>query len=315
MPLVGAYCASKFALEAAADALRMELRPWHIGVAIVEPAQTDTDMWRTADDMVEETEAALTAEQRDVVRQTHRGLQEDDPGVAEDGRSRREGVRRRRGGADRPQATARYVVGVGPKLQMALMTNLPASLRDRVLRRVSGQPLVFVKRSTEAPRGFFACEAAGLQWLSAADGGVPCAAVIAYDDTSLTLERLDRAAPTRVAAHEFGRRLARTHDAGRDCVRRAARRLDRSRVLRAAAAAVADVVLRRRASGAASTPTSGWHRWPTGRRRAWMRRLATPSTPSWRAVTPAISTTTIRRPGCTAICGAETSCGRPAARC
>ena len=52
MPLVGAYCASKFALEAAADALRMELRPWHIGVAIVEPAQTDTDMWRTADDMV-----------------------------------------------------------------------------------------------------------------------------------------------------------------------------------------------------------------------------------------------------------------------
>ena len=58
MPLVGAYSASKFALEAAADALRMELRPWHIGVAIVEPSQTDTDMWRTADDMVE---ARLTA--------------------------------------------------------------------------------------------------------------------------------------------------------------------------------------------------------------------------------------------------------------
>src|SRR6476660_4508260 len=60
MPLVGAYSASKFALEAAADALRMELRPWHIGVAIVEPSQTDTDMWRTAEDTVEQTEAALT---------------------------------------------------------------------------------------------------------------------------------------------------------------------------------------------------------------------------------------------------------------
>jgi fructosamine-3-kinase len=75
---------------------------------------------------------------------------------------------------------------------------------------------VFVKRSIQAPEAFFACEAAGLQWLSAADGGVPCARVIAYDDTSLTLERLDVAAPTRAAAHEFGRRLARTHDAGAD---------------------------------------------------------------------------------------------------
>ena len=73
---------------------------------------------------------------------------------------------------------------------------------------------MFVKRSAEAPRGFFACEAAGLQWLSAADGGVPCAEVIGYDDTSLTLERLDSAAPTQSAAHEFGRRLAHTHDAG-----------------------------------------------------------------------------------------------------
>jgi fructosamine-3-kinase len=73
---------------------------------------------------------------------------------------------------------------------------------------------VFVKRSISAPEGFFACEAAGLQWLSAADGGVPCARVIAHDNVSLTLERLDGAAPTRAAAQELGRRLARTHDAG-----------------------------------------------------------------------------------------------------
>ena len=64
MPMIGLYCASKFALEAAADALRMELRPWHIPVVIVEPAQTDTDMWRTADTMVADVEAALTPEQR-----------------------------------------------------------------------------------------------------------------------------------------------------------------------------------------------------------------------------------------------------------
>ena len=75
---------------------------------------------------------------------------------------------------------------------------------------------MFVKRSAGAPKAFFACEAAGLQWLSTADGGVPCARVLAHDDTSLTLERLDGAAPTRAAAVEFGQRLARTHDAGAD---------------------------------------------------------------------------------------------------
>jgi len=71
----------------------------------------------------------------------------------------------------------------------------------------------FVKRSSDAPGGFFACEAAGLRWLSAADGGVPCAQVIAHDETSLTLERIEAVAPTRAAAYEFGLRLAHTHDA------------------------------------------------------------------------------------------------------
>jgi fructosamine-3-kinase len=72
----------------------------------------------------------------------------------------------------------------------------------------------FVKRNPAAPAGFFACEAAGLQWLSAADGGVPCAEVVGCDDTGLMLGRLESVRPERAAAHEFGRRLARTHDAG-----------------------------------------------------------------------------------------------------
>src|SRR5260370_35712810 len=37
MPFIGPYSAAKFAMEALTDALRMELRPWHIHVSIVEP--------------------------------------------------------------------------------------------------------------------------------------------------------------------------------------------------------------------------------------------------------------------------------------
>lgn len=72
----------------------------------------------------------------------------------------------------------------------------------------------FVKRNPLAPRGFFECEAAGLRWLTSADGGVSCARVLAVDERSLTVERLASVPPSRRAAHEFGARLARTHDAG-----------------------------------------------------------------------------------------------------
>ena len=72
----------------------------------------------------------------------------------------------------------------------------------------------FVKRNPHAPPGFFACEAAGLRWLSAVDGGVPCAQVLHCDDTSLTLRRLREGGPTAESAVEFGRRLAITHEAG-----------------------------------------------------------------------------------------------------
>jgi len=72
----------------------------------------------------------------------------------------------------------------------------------------------FVKARRSAPPGFFACEAAGLAWLSAVPGGVPCVPVLGWKDTGLTLQRLESVTPTAAAAREFGSRLAVTHDSG-----------------------------------------------------------------------------------------------------
>jgi fructosamine-3-kinase len=74
----------------------------------------------------------------------------------------------------------------------------------------------YVKRSSSAPPGFFAAEAAGLAWLGQAHrlGGAPVVKVRGLGPGSITLERLAPVRPTPGDAHDFGVRLARTHAAG-----------------------------------------------------------------------------------------------------
>ena len=48
IPLMGAYAASKYALEAASDALRLELYPFGVHVVLIEPGYIPTSMNRTA---------------------------------------------------------------------------------------------------------------------------------------------------------------------------------------------------------------------------------------------------------------------------
>jgi NAD(P)-dependent dehydrogenase (short-subunit alcohol dehydrogenase family) len=45
LPFMGPYAATKFAMEAASDAWRVELRPWGITVSLVEPGSVETPIW------------------------------------------------------------------------------------------------------------------------------------------------------------------------------------------------------------------------------------------------------------------------------
>jgi NAD(P)-dependent dehydrogenase (short-subunit alcohol dehydrogenase family) len=58
-PFTGIYNASKYATEAVADCLRVELRPFGVQVALVEPGVIDTDPWQQMDQLIDEIEAGL----------------------------------------------------------------------------------------------------------------------------------------------------------------------------------------------------------------------------------------------------------------
>jgi NAD(P)-dependent dehydrogenase (short-subunit alcohol dehydrogenase family) len=47
-PFMGPYSASKHAVEALGDALRVELAPWNIRVSLIEPGAADTPIWAKA---------------------------------------------------------------------------------------------------------------------------------------------------------------------------------------------------------------------------------------------------------------------------
>jgi NAD(P)-dependent dehydrogenase (short-subunit alcohol dehydrogenase family) len=139
-PMMGAYNASKFALEGMADALRMELAPWGIRVVIVEPAQTDTDLWRRADTDLDDAVATLTPAHRELYAKHIEGFRKTIP------RSQRMAapVERVAGTIEKaltaPRPRARYVVGAGPRAQALLAKITPTPMLDRMLRVGTGVP-------------------------------------------------------------------------------------------------------------------------------------------------------------------------------
>ncbi|MBC8514950.1 SDR family oxidoreductase [bacterium] len=59
-PFLGAYAASKHALEAVGDAFRRELQPWSIDVSLIEPGPIRTPIWKKTRDFVEENKGVIS---------------------------------------------------------------------------------------------------------------------------------------------------------------------------------------------------------------------------------------------------------------
>jgi NAD(P)-dependent dehydrogenase (short-subunit alcohol dehydrogenase family) len=131
LPLLGAYAMSKFALEAMTDSLRVELAPWGIHVAVVEPGTIKTPIWtRERADPPEEA-FALYGARIEAFRTlaVKRGSAGAPPEVVADAVEHALT-------AEKPKT--RYLVGRDAKLR-ARLGLLPDRVRDRlVVRRVLG---------------------------------------------------------------------------------------------------------------------------------------------------------------------------------
>ena len=139
-PMLGPYSASKFALEAACDALRVELRGWGVSVVLIEPAQTDTDMWRTADDMVAEIDTAMSPQQRELYAKHVAGMKKFVPRARRMASPTAKVVAVVQEALTTRRPKARYVVALLPKLQTLFVTNMPVGLRDRLMTVMVGLP-------------------------------------------------------------------------------------------------------------------------------------------------------------------------------
>lgn len=144
-PYMAAYNASKYALEAASDALRLELAPFGVRVVLIEPGRIRTDIFEKADASLDALEAAAGARAepyrdalvgaRNMSREaTRRGI-----GAAKVARAVVRAL-------SVPQPRARYLVGTDARLLVAARWVLPDVVLDAIVtwffaRAIKGHPI------------------------------------------------------------------------------------------------------------------------------------------------------------------------------
>lgn len=132
MPFIGPYSASKFAMEALADALRVELLPWDIHVALIEPGMIATPIWQTSIDtalaMLETAPLTVMEYYGGRLGAIRRRAERGTGGLAPDVVAR---AIEHALSASRPRT--RYMIGRDAKLRLWLERMLPDRARDRVI--------------------------------------------------------------------------------------------------------------------------------------------------------------------------------------
>jgi NAD(P)-dependent dehydrogenase (short-subunit alcohol dehydrogenase family) len=137
VPFIGSYASSKFALEALADALRMELHAFGIRVSLIQPGNVRTPIWQKGRDAKDALVASMPQEaimhygaafealMRVTEHEERTGIE---PGIVA------QAVLHALTAA---QPKARYPVGNPPAWQRRLASLLPERVRDRMVLKTA----------------------------------------------------------------------------------------------------------------------------------------------------------------------------------
>ncbi|MBY0312012.1 MAG: SDR family oxidoreductase [Phycisphaerales bacterium] len=135
-PMLGPYCASKFALEAISDALRMELAPQGIQVSLIEPGAFESNIWgkgKSSADAMDRAHPAFPIYDQ-MLKNLERGVDKvaKHPAIAV--------ARAVERALTRSKAPARILVGTDAKAGAISKWLLPTRLFDFALRKTYGVP-------------------------------------------------------------------------------------------------------------------------------------------------------------------------------
>jgi hypothetical protein len=111
-----------------------------VRVALIEPAQTDTDMWRQAEDALEDDLSKVSEDHRRLYAAHIDGARRMIPRSQKMASPVDGVVRAIETALTARRPRARYVVGTGPKVQSVLAALTPTPVRDAALRAATGVP-------------------------------------------------------------------------------------------------------------------------------------------------------------------------------
>jgi NAD(P)-dependent dehydrogenase (short-subunit alcohol dehydrogenase family) len=136
MPMVGVYSASKFALEALSDTLRVELRPWKIPVIIIRPGQVRTAIFSKMRDDLNVRSPDIPAELKPGYDVMYARAAEFNERGAKSPTSPETVARTICRAIESKRPRSHYIVGIDAKGMQLAKALVPQWLLDRVFARI-----------------------------------------------------------------------------------------------------------------------------------------------------------------------------------
>jgi len=135
-PYLGAYCASKHALEALSDSLRMELREWDIPVILIEPGSIKTSIWKKSKQAADELVARMPAQGMELYGPVIKKLYKVTELMESSGIEPEKVARAVARALTSSCPKTRYMVGIDACLQILASRVLPTSFRDWLIMKL-----------------------------------------------------------------------------------------------------------------------------------------------------------------------------------